>query len=51
MSRTGSDCNGRTSGDDEHSRHREMFAQSPDFSALLSGPNHRFVLIIRHVSS
>ena len=45
MSDTGGDCYGRTSGDDEHLRLREMFAQSPSFSALLSGPDHRFVLI------
>ena len=33
------------SGDDELLRLREMFAQSPSFSALLRGPDHRFVLV------
>ena len=45
MNDTGGDSNGRTSGDDELLRLREMFAQSPSFSALLRGPDHRFVLI------
>src|ERR1700684_1035748 len=31
-------------GDEELLRLREMFAQSPSFSALLQGPEHRFVL-------
>ena len=30
--------------DEELRRLREMFAQSPSFSALLHGPEHRFVL-------
>src|ERR1700733_599219 len=30
--------------DEELRRLREMFAQSPSFSALLHGPQHRFVL-------
>jgi hypothetical protein len=45
MSDTGGDIDGRTSGDDELLRLREMFAQSPSFSALLRGPDHRFVMI------
>src|ERR1700733_3740089 len=45
MSDTGRDSNGGTSGDDELLRLREMFAQSPNFSALLRGPDHRFVLV------
>ncbi len=45
MSHTGGDGNGPTSEDDELLRLREMFAQSPSFSALLRGPDHRFVLI------
>ena len=44
MSHTGGDGNGPTSEDDELLRLREMFAQSPSFSALLRGPDHRFVL-------
>jgi PAS domain S-box-containing protein len=32
-------------GAEELHRFREMFAQSPSFSCLLSGPEHRFVLI------
>jgi PAS domain S-box-containing protein len=32
-------------GAEELRRLRDMFAQSPSFSALLSGPEHRFVLI------
>jgi PAS domain S-box-containing protein len=32
-------------GAEELRRFREMFAQSPSFSCLLSGPAHRFVLI------
>jgi PAS domain S-box-containing protein len=32
-------------GAEELRRFREMFAQSPSFSCLLSGPEHRFVLI------
>src|ERR1700684_70785 len=35
---------GRANGDEELIRFREMFAQSPSFSALLQGPDHRFVL-------
>jgi PAS domain S-box-containing protein len=31
-------------GAEEHQRLREMFARSPSFSALLDGPEHRFVL-------
>jgi len=31
-------------GDEEFLRLRQMFAQSPSFSALLHGPEHRFVL-------
>src|ERR1700719_2840680 len=31
-------------GDEELHRMREMFARSPSFSALLQGPEHRFVL-------
>jgi PAS domain S-box-containing protein len=34
----------RSDGGDELHRLREMFAQSPRFSALLHGPEHRFVL-------
>ena len=34
----------RAKGDEELIRLREMFAQSPSFSALLHGPDHRFVL-------
>ena len=30
---------------DQVRRFREMFVQSPSFSALLQGPEHRFVLI------
>jgi hypothetical protein len=30
---------------DQIRRFREMFVQSPSFSALLQGPEHRFVLI------
>src|SRR5450631_3148516 len=32
-------------GVEELRRLREMFAQSPSFSALLRGPDHRFVLV------
>src|ERR1700685_3325819 len=32
------------SGAEELHRMREMFARSPSFSALLQGPEHRFVL-------
>ena len=32
-------------GAEELRRFREMFAQSPSFSCLLSGPEHRFVLV------
>jgi PAS domain S-box-containing protein len=35
---------GHFDGGDELVRFREMFAQSPSFSALLQGPEHRFVL-------
>jgi PAS domain S-box-containing protein len=35
---------GSTNGDDELARLREIFAQSPSFSALLHGPDYRFVL-------
>jgi hypothetical protein len=35
---------GRMNGAEEHIRLREIFAQSPSFSALLHGPDHRFVL-------
>jgi PAS domain S-box-containing protein len=44
MSDTGDDTSGRVSGDEELLRLRKMFAQSPSFSALLHGPDHRFVL-------
>jgi PAS domain S-box-containing protein len=43
MSHTG-DTSGRANGDEELLRFREMFAQSPSFSALLQGPDYRFVL-------
>lgn len=43
-----SGTNDRASGHDSHGeellRLREMFAQSPSFSALLHGSEHRFVL-------
>src|ERR1700723_3634786 len=29
----------------EHQRFRDMVAQSPSFSALLQGPEHRFVMV------
>ena len=35
---------GGPAADEELLRLREMFAQSPSFSALLQGPDHRFVL-------
>jgi len=35
---------GHLDGAEELRRFREMFAQSPSFSALLHGPEHRFVL-------
>jgi PAS domain S-box-containing protein len=35
---------GSINGGDELARLREIFAQSPSFSALLHGPDHRFVL-------
>src|ERR1700692_232313 len=42
------DANDRTcghlDGSDQLVRFREMFAQSPSFSAMLQGPEHRFVL-------
>ena len=42
---TGGDKNsGRPNDDEELLRLREMFALSPSFSALLQGPDHRFVL-------
>jgi PAS domain S-box-containing protein len=44
MSDTGDDTSGRASSDEELLRLREMFAQSPSFSALLHGPDYRFVL-------
>src|ERR1700693_6184141 len=44
MNDTGDDTSGRANGDEELLRLREMFAQSPSFSALLQGPDHRFVL-------
>src|ERR1700677_253313 len=34
----------KLTGDEELHRMREMFARSPSFSALLQGPEHRFVL-------
>jgi PAS domain S-box-containing protein len=34
-----------TEGDLELQRLRDMFAQSPNFSALLQGPDHRFVMV------
>src|SRR6202453_4442816 len=34
----------KLTGDEELYRLREMFARSPSFSALLQGPQHRFVL-------
>src|SRR3984957_19524760 len=43
MSDSGNDGVGRADGE-EFFRLREMFALSPSFSALLHGPNHRFVL-------
>jgi len=43
MSDTG-DTSERADGDEELLRLREMFAQSPNFSALLQGPDYRFVL-------
>jgi PAS domain S-box-containing protein len=39
------DSLGFLEGAEELHRFREMFAQSPSFSCLLSGPTHRFVLI------
>jgi PAS domain S-box-containing protein len=39
------DSPGFLEGAEELRRFREMFAQSPSFSCLLSGPAHRFVLI------
>ena len=44
MSDISDDTSGRASGDEELLRLREMFAQSPSFSALLHGPEYRFVL-------
>jgi PAS domain S-box-containing protein len=38
------DTSERLKGDEELLRLREMFARSPSFSALLYGPEHRFVL-------
>lgn len=38
------DKSGRANDDEELLRFREMFAQSPSFSALLDGPDYRFVL-------
>ena len=43
MSDTG-DTSERANGYEELLRLREMFAQSPNFSALLQGPDYRFVL-------
>ena len=43
MSET-NDTSGLSGGAVELHRLREMFAQSPSFSALLAGPDHRFVL-------
>jgi PAS domain S-box-containing protein len=40
----GHENSGRTNGEEELFRLREMFARSPSFSALLQGPDHRFVL-------
>jgi hypothetical protein len=37
-------CSGHPDGGDELIRFREMFAQSPSFSALLQGREHRFLL-------
>ena len=34
-----------TEGEQELQRFRDMFAQSPSFSALLQGPEHRFVMV------
>jgi len=44
MDDVGDDTLGRSDGAEELRRFREMFAQSPSFSALLHGPEHRFVL-------
>jgi PAS domain S-box-containing protein len=44
MGDAGDDTLGRLDGGEELRRFREMFAQSPSFSALLQGPEHRFVL-------
>jgi len=44
MTDTGDSCSGQTNGDEELLHLREMFSQSPSFSALLHGPEHRFIL-------
>jgi PAS domain S-box-containing protein len=44
MGEAGDHISGHLDGDEELLRLREMFAQSPSFSALLHGPEHRFVL-------
>jgi PAS domain S-box-containing protein len=46
--RTMTDCNhpiGSRDGDQELQHLRDMFAQSQSFSALLQGPDHRFVMV------
>ena len=44
MSDTGDNNCGHDTGEEELLRFREMFSQSPSFSALLEGPDYRFVL-------
>ena len=44
MAEAGDDDHGYIDGSEELLRLREIFAQSPSFSALLHGPEHRFVL-------
>jgi PAS domain S-box-containing protein len=44
MTKAGNQAWGALIADEQVRRLREMFAQSPSFSALLQGPGHRFVL-------
>src|ERR1700733_5350875 len=44
MDAAGDHTSGHFDGAEELRRFQEMFAQSPSFSALLQGPEHRFVL-------
>jgi len=44
MDPAGDHTSSHLDGAEELRRFREMFAQSPSFSALLHGPEHRFVL-------